>query len=108
MQTYNDDEADDNGDDINDNNYDGDDNDNNYDGDSNDNNYDDDINDDVDQQSSSICHREANRSVLVWSAHSDVSETKKQQSIVKIATEYRQRNCANRAIQSHFLAYYAI
>ena len=56
-----------------DNNYDGDDNDNNYDGDSNDNNYDDDINDDVDQQSSSVRHREADRSVLVGTAHSDVS-----------------------------------
>ena len=61
------------GDDINDNNYDGDDNDNNYDGDSNDNNYDDDISGNVDQQSSSVCHREANRSVLMWPAHSDVS-----------------------------------
>ena len=73
MQTYNDDEADDNGDDINDYNYDDDDIDNNYDGDDFDNNYDDDITDDVDQQSSSVCHREANRSVLMWSAHSDVS-----------------------------------
>ena len=44
--------------------------------DNNDNNYDDDINDDIDQQSSSVRHREANRSVLVGAAHSDVSETK--------------------------------
>ena len=44
--------------------------------DNNDNNFDDDINDDIDQQSSSVRHREANRSVLVGAAHSDVSETK--------------------------------
>ena len=51
-------------------------NDNDFDDDNNDNNYDDDINDDIDQQSSSVRHREANRSVLVGAAHSDVSETK--------------------------------
>ena len=48
-------------------------NDNDFDDDNNDNNYDDDINDDIDQQSSSVRHREANRSVLVGAAHSDVS-----------------------------------
>ena len=60
----------------------------NYDGDSNDNNYDDDINDDVDQQTSSVRHRQANRSVLVGAAHSNVSETKK--TIVYNKDCYRQ------------------
>ena len=74
MQTYNDDEADNKS------------NDNNYDGNSNDNNYDDDINDDADQQSSSVRHCEANRSVLVGAAHSDVSEKK---TVVCIKNCYR-------------------
>ena len=33
--------------------------------------------DDVDQEASRVRHRQADRSVLVWAAHSDVSETKK-------------------------------
>ena len=55
--------------------------DNNFDDANNDNNYDDDINDDVDQQTSSVRHRQADRSVLVWTAHSNVSETKKNNSL---------------------------
>ena len=34
--------------------------------------------DDVDQEASRVRHRQADRSVLVGAAHSDVSETKKQ------------------------------